>query len=197
MLFGTLSPLQIIWLEQLTLEKHYPISAILQDIRTCTVKSVDKVSSDIRWYPCTNFVAKWSYFIKNTFLRSFLPLKTQYMLTVLMLLKSQIARAPSITGSKFTRDFSRQNFLVKYNDKIACATRKGSKFTHGVSRQNFLVKSQRLNCASSNTGSKFTRGFSRQNFPVKSQRFFTKVILTTKWRLGWKWIMENCWYLNF
>ena len=78
MLFGTLSPLQIIWLEQLTLEKHYPISAILQDIRTCTVKSVDKVSSDIRWYPThpsTNFVAKWSYFIKNTFLRSFLPLK--------------------------------------------------------------------------------------------------------------------------
>ena len=109
-----------------------------------------------------------------------------------MLLKSQIARAPKMTGSKFTRDFSRQNFLVKYNDKTACATLKGSKFTHGFCRQNFLVKSQRLNCARSNTGSKFTRGFSRQNFPVKSQRFFTKVILTTKWMLGLKWIMENC-----
>ena len=178
MLFGTLSPLQIIWLEQLTLEKHYPISAILQDIRTCTVKSVDKVSSDIRWYPThpsTNFVAKWSYFIKNTFWRSFLPLKTQYIyVNSFNALKISNCACP-----KHDRNLP-VIFPAKYNDKTACATLKGSKFTHGFCRQNFLVKSQRLNCACSNTGSKFTRGFSRQNFPVKSQRFFTKVILTTK-----------------
>ena len=179
MLFGTISPLQVIWLEQLTLEKHTnPISAITGylQIWICTVKSLDKVriSGDAQ-------VPIWSQnecqFHKKSIFEE---------------IKSQCA-SKTVGLIHFLVTLNFLMFLISN-----CARPTQSKFTIIFSRQNFLVKSQHVNYARHKQ--EVMRYFSSQIFPVKKHgRFFTKVNnFDTKMkdyiydkRLWLKWNMEQ------